>query len=208
MKQKFSVLDINIGNVGSVVNMCSQIGVEMDVVKSQNEIYDSDFLIIPGVGSFDFAMNRINDLNILDSLNYVALKKKIPVLGICLGMQIMTKSSAEGTCTGLAWLDADVCHFNLADKLRVPHMGWNTIVSCTNNYFLPDTVNSWSFYFVHSYFVKCNDKSDVLMKTYYGKPFVSAFKKSNLFGVQFHPEKSHIYGKNLLKNIFTYYKTI
>lgn len=202
----FSVLDLGIANIGSVINICKIIGVKLDVVTTNDQIINSDFLIIPGVGSFDRAMNKIHELNILSSLNFIANHKKIPILGICLGMQIMTKNSEEGSLQGLGWIDANVIRFNPDYSARIPHMGWNTLHNINNNKIFNNHFNEWSFYFVHSYFVYCSTKSNILTTTSYGNSFVSSFLSDNLLGVQFHPEKSHIFGKAFFSNIFNYFK--
>ena len=197
-----TIVDLNMGNVKSVLNMVRHVGFDARISNDTDEILAADRLILPGVGAFDEAMTRIEQGGLRQSLDTVALRDRKPVLGICLGMQLMTRSSEEGQLPGLAWVDAVTRKFQPGDfpiHLPIPHMGWNTAVA-TRDYSLLEGLAENRFYFVHSYHVDCRDEAIVLTRTRYGIEFHSAFAAGNIIGVQFHPEKSHRFGKQLLKN--------
>ena len=196
-----SVLDYGYGNVGSVIRMIKHVGGDAKCITTPDEILSAKKLVIPGVGAFDHAMDEIVNRKLQDALNTVALKTRIPVLGICLGMQLMCLMSEEGKCKGLAWIDAQVRKFVMSEKysLRVPHMGWNTLKIVRENPLISADAKEQRFYFVHSYFVCCNDPNDPIALASYGVDFVAAFQRENLFGVQFHPEKSHRFGVELMR---------
>ena len=193
-----SIVDYGLGNIGSIVKIINHVGYDAKRVSTPESIKKSTLLILPGVGSFDNAMESLNSLNLIGALNEMALVKKIPVLGICLGMQIMCKSSEEGTSAGLGWVEADVFRFKLKNK-KVPHMGWNTVLPSRTTR-LYDKKNESKFYFVHSFYVECKNKEDIASTTKYEIQFTSSFEVNNIYGVQFHPEKSHIFGINFFKN--------
>ena len=201
-EQKIVIIDYGMGNIGSIVNMFKYLGVDALVSSNKEVISSADKLILPGVGNFDRAVENINSLNLDDTIKEMALVKKVPFLGICLGMQIMCKESEEGKLAGLSLVDAIVKKFNFSkdSNLKVPHMGWDYVDIQKESTIMNDLDNRSKFYFVHSYFVSCEDVSDVLTYTTYGKEFVSSFEKDNIIGVQFHPEKSHKYGISLFKN--------
>lgn len=193
------IVDYGMGNLGSIQNMLRKVGAEATVTADPKIIAAADKLILPGVGAFDRAMENLNRLGIVPMLNEQVLNVRKPVLGICLGMQLMTKRSDEGVLSGLGWLDAETLKFdNIAQ--RVPHMGWNTVEIVRKDPLFEDMYAEPRFYFVHSYYVKCNDGSNVLTTTKYGEDFCSSFVKSNIRGVQYHPEKSHKFGMRILKN--------
>jgi imidazole glycerol-phosphate synthase subunit HisH len=195
-----TIIDYGAGNIGSIRNMLKKLGYNSIITKSSKEIDSASHIILPGVGSFDFGMKQLHDLNLIDSLRHNVLKKKTPLLGICLGMQLLAKSSEEGNIPGLGWIDADVVKFNFYNNnFKIPHMGWNNVILKKKN-ILIDSVENQRFYFVHSYYVNCNIESDVLLETEYGQRFTSSLNKENIYGVQFHPEKSHKYGMKLLDN--------
>ena len=189
------------GNIGSIANMIKRIGSNCHISSDVGEIQEAEKIILPGVGNFDKAMQNIVNMGFLDVLNKKALIDKIPILGICLGMQIMCKSSEEGMLSGLGWIDADVKRFKLSEDsvLKIPHMGWNTVDIAKPNLLISDKEGEQRFYFVHSYHAVCNYPQDVLATSYHGYKFTSAFSNQNIYGVQFHPEKSHRFGKALLK---------
>jgi len=200
--QKIVIINYGMGNIGSIVNMFKYLGNDALVSSNKEVISSADKLILPGVGNFDRAIENINSLNLDDTIKEMALVKKVPFLGICLGMQLMCKESEEGELAGLSLVDAVVKKFNFSKEinLKVPHMGWDYIDIQKQSTILNDLDNSSKFYFVHSYFVSCENINDVLTYTTYGKEFVSSFEKDNIIGVQFHPEKSHKYGISLFKN--------
>lgn len=193
-----SIVDYGLGNIGSIVKIINHVGYDAKRVSTPESIKKSTLLILPGVGSFDNAMESLNSLNLIGALNEMALVKKIPVLGICLGMQIMCKSSEEGALAGLGWVDANVSRFKLKNK-KVPHMGWNSVLPSKTTR-LYDKKNESKFYFVHSFYVECKNKEDIASTTKYEIQFTSSFEVNNIYGVQFHPEKSHIFGINFFKN--------
>ncbi len=196
------IIDYGIGNLASVLNMFKKIGVkEVCISNDENIISKADKLLLPGVGAFDAGMNNLEESKLIPLLNQKALVEKVPVLGICLGMQLLTQRSDEGIKKGLAWIDAETVKFNLdpALKLKVPHMGWNYITVKRSNPLL-DAESKNRFYFVHSYFVKCFDESQSLATSHFGKDFTCMVNKDNVFGAQFHPEKSLKFGMKLLEN--------
>lgn len=198
-----TIVDYKMGNLLSIQNMLKKIGYESTITSDPEKIKSASKLILPGVGSYATAMNSIMDLNIQDSLNVAVLEDKKPILGICLGMQLMCTKSEEGDgiTNGLNWVDASVLRLpNVFDsnKIKIPHIGWSEIdVQKETDLFLKDVSNK--FYFVHAYYVDVNDKSDALTTTKYGIEYCSSFQKGNIVGVQFHPEKSHKYGMHLFR---------
>ena len=195
------MVDYGMGNLGSVSNMLKKIGAENTVSSKTDDIEKADKLILPGVGAFDNAIKNIKQLGLWNVLNKAVIKNKTPVLGICLGTQLITKRSEEGTLPGLGWINAETIRFRFeGNSLKIPHMGWNTIEICKNDSLFKDLNKDARFYFVHSYHLVCKNEKDVLAKTDYGYDFVSMVKKGNIMGVQFHPEKSHKFGMQILKN--------
>jgi glutamine amidotransferase len=197
-----AIVDYGMGNLGSILNMLKSIGANALITSDVDKIYKADKIILPGVGAFDTAMHKINNSELLPLLNEKALVSKIPILGICLGMQLLTNSSEEGILPGLGWIDGQtICFKGAVEKqFKVPHMGWNLVHSQNEHSLIKDFKDEVRFYFVHSYYVKVRDLENSLLKTEYGTNFDSAIIKDNIFGVQFHPEKSHKYGKQLFKN--------
>tara|TARA_B110000114_G_scaffold170287_1_gene194960 strand:+ start:251 stop:871 length:621 start_codon:yes stop_codon:yes gene_type:complete len=200
-----TIIDLNIGNIGSVVNMIKHVGGNCKVSSDPAEIKAATKLILPGVGSFDKAMNQLRNNKLEEVINEKATLQKTPLLGICLGMQLLTNSSEEGKEKGLGLIPAETLSFKKAFDVkeineRIPHMGWNDIRVEQENDLTKNLIESSRFYFVHSYYVKCSNKGNCLMTSNYGFDFASAIVKNNVFGVQFHPEKSHKYGKKLISN--------
>ena len=200
-----TIIDLNIGNIGSVVNMIKHVGGNCKVSSDPAEINAATKLILPGVGSFDKAINHLRSSHLEDVIVEKATIQKVPLLGICLGMQLLTNSSEEGIEKGLALIPAKTISFkNSFTKnrinQRIPHMGWNDVRVEQENYLTKNLIKSSRFYFVHSYYVKCSNKENSLMTSNHGFDFDSAIVKDNINGVQFHPEKSHKYGKKLITN--------
>ena len=199
---KIVIINYGMGNIGSICNMFKYLGTPVVVSCDPQIIKSADKLVLPGVGHFDKAMQNINSLGIFNSIIDKALIHKTPILGICLGMQIMCKSSEEGVLPGLSLINAEVKKFKFEDdvKLKIPHMGWNNIEINKQSDILINLDNNSRFYFVHSYYVNCDNNSDVLTYTSYRDKFVSSFQSDNIIGVQFHPEKSHKFGMHIFKN--------
>lgn len=203
-----TIVNFGMGNLGSIRNMLRRLGVESIVTCDASEVTKAERIILPGVGSFDQAMNKLSDLNLIEILNERVLKYKTPVLGICLGMQILTRNSEEGALPGLGWIDAQTIKFrfdNEHNNLKIPHMGWNTMEVKKGCLLLDNMLEDSRFYFAHSYYAVCNRKEQIAATTNYGYDFVSVFQQDNIMGVQFHPEKSHKFGMKILKN-FTEFK--
>ena len=196
-----TIINYNLGNPKSIKNMLSYLGIDAVISDDLNTLKSADRLILPGVGHFAHGMNQLNNLGFTDVIKEHALTQQKPILGICLGMQLMTKFSEEGDVDGLGLIDAQTKKFQLQDKsLKIPHMGWNEVSWQKESPILNSLSEKPRYYFVHSYFVECKHQNDVLGTTHYGQDFVSAFQHDNIIGMQFHPEKSHQFGMELLKN--------
>lgn len=198
-----AIVDYGIGNLGSLANMLRKIGANPVVSSDPLLISKAKKLLLPGVGSFDKGIKNLADKDLVPLLNELVLEKKIPILGICLGMQLFSKNSEEGKLSGLGWLDAETTMFkfeNRSPKLKVPHMGWNNINIRQKHPLLTNLEADNRFYFVHSYHVVCSNPDNILASTSYGIDFASMILKDNIMGAQFHPEKSHKFGMRLLKN--------
>jgi glutamine amidotransferase len=206
MSKKVVIIDYGMGNLGSISNMLKYIGADSIITSDYNIIDNAEKIILPGVGHFDRAMNNINELNLVEILRRKSLVDKVPFLGICLGMQLMCRHSQEGNRDGLGLINADVLNFNLDRQYKVPHMGWNLIEPKDDKAILENLDYNSRFYFVHSYYVKVDNESNVLTYTNYSQKFVSGITNNeNIFGVQFHPEKSHKFGVTLFKNFIEKY---
>lgn len=195
------IVDYNMGNLGSISNMFKKLGVPSKITSDPKEIAAGRKLILPGVGAFDAGMENLQRSGLLAVLNQCVLGAGVPTLGICLGMQLMTRRSEEGDREGLGWIDAEALRFRPAEAaLKVPHMGWNLVRPVRNAALIEGLPEEPRFYFVHSYHVRCHNPEDVLLTTQYGEEFHSAFQHGTVSGVQFHPEKSHKFGMALLRN--------
>jgi len=197
-----TIVDYGAGNILSIKNMIRRLGGTCVISGNPVDIEKAEKLILPGVGNFDFGMNNLLESNLIESLNNVVLKQKKPILGICLGAQLMCSSSEEGIKNGLNWFDARVIKFKkarLQSNQKIPHMGWNS-VSLQKNSRLFEGFGEKRFYFVHSYHFLTYEASINLTTTEYGYDFVSAMERDNIFAVQFHPEKSHKYGMKLMES--------
>jgi glutamine amidotransferase len=202
-----TIIDYKTGNLGSIQNILKKIGEDSVITSDKDEIDQATKLILPGVGTFDTGMKNLSALDLIDVLNKKVLVEKTPVLGICLGMQLLSSGSEEGLLSGLGWIDALTFRFQFKDTMeyKIPHMGWNFIKPMKNSRLFDNMYPDARFYFVHSYFFRANDKDDILASTAYEIEFTSAVEKGNILGVQFHPEKSHKFGMKLLKNFVDFY---
>lgn len=196
------IVNYGLGNLNSIKNIIKKIGGESKIIDDVKELKDAKKLILPGIGAFDHGMEFLNQRGWIDELNNVVLKKKVPVLGICLGMQLMCRGSEEGKLPGLGWFDADVKRFQLpADSsFKIPHMGWNAVHIKKENPLIEAKGEEQRFYFVHSYHAVCNNPADELLSAVHGYEFTAAISHDNIFATQFHPEKSHRFGMELLKH--------
>jgi len=195
-----TIVDYGMGNLGSVLNMLNKIGVKATISSSHDEILNAGKLILPGVGAFDAAMTRIQDAGLGVILEKRAMGDRIPILGICLGMQILTRGSEEGKLPGFGWIPAQAKRFPVQPDLKVPHMGWNIVYPSNASRLTENCEKEARFYFVHSYAVFVDKAENSILKTEYGIEFDSAIQCDNIYGVQFHPEKSHRFGMQVLKN--------
>ena len=205
MNNNISIINYGMGNLHSVKRKIDKLKVNSVITSDPKKIIESDKIILLGVGHFKRAMKNLSKFDLIDPLNEVALIKKIPVLGICLGMQLMAKKSEEGHVEGLGWLDANVRKMQVDDtlKFKIPHTGWNEITQSKKSHLMKGIPESSEFYFVHSYYLEPNEVSNILNETEYCFKFTSAIEKNNIFGVQYHPEKSHDIGEVLLKNFIS-----
>ena len=205
MKKTLAIVDYGMGNLHSVKKKLDRLKTTSSITSNPKDIIKADKIILVGVGHFAKAMKNIKELDLLDALNEVAIIKKKPVLGICLGMQLMANDSEEGNTEGLGWLNANVRKMKVNDtlKFKIPHMGWNKIIKSKESALMKGIPKSTEFYFVHSYYFQSNETSDILNETEYSFKFTSAVEKDNIFGVQYHPEKSHDFGDVLLNNFIS-----
>lgn len=197
-----AIIDYGLGNVKAFANLYKGINVHCKIVKDAEELKGASKIILPGVGAFDYAMEALTKSGLCSQLNHMVLNEKVPVLGICVGMQIMALSSEEGTIPGLGWINGIVKKFDFPESstLSVPHMGWNDTEIPSDNPLLSDLNNESRFYFLHSYYFSCESSDSIIATTSYGQKFTSAVTRDNIFGVQFHPEKSHKWGVKVLEN--------
>jgi glutamine amidotransferase len=203
MENSVVIANYGVGNLHSIQNMLRKIHVPSIIASRPEELKDASRIILPGVGSFDTCMSKLKSSGLCDALEEMVLRKRTPVLGICVGMQLMLNASEEGTQAGLGWINGKVVKFD-ASKLsvehKVPHMGWSDVhLEKASSLLNPMHENS-RFYFVHSYHATVENSNNVLLSAEYGYRFVAAVEQDNIRGVQFHPEKSHKFGMQLLKN--------
>jgi len=205
------VVDYGMGNIGSILNMLRKAGAKAMLSRQPEDLLQANRLILPGVGAFDAGMHNLLKLGYMENLNYKVLQERTPILGICLGVQLFTRNSEEGQKSGLGWLDAHTVRFTFDDaseQYKIPHMGWNNVRICKPTPLFPNPEQSQRFYFVHSYYVQCNNSSDILTRTTYGIEFTSAVCRGNILGVQFHPEKSHRFGLEFFKSFLSWSPSI
>lgn len=197
-----TIIDYGMGNIGSVLKALKKIKAEAQISRNIDDIARADKLILPGVGHFKNGMQKLSELKYMEILESKVIDERTPILGICLGMQLFARHSDEGDAEGLGWLNAEVKRFEPDDtqKFKVPHMGWNSVRQAQENVLIQSINQQELFYFVHSYYVLCHDQEDVLSTTKYEIEFTSAVHRKNIYGTQFHPEKSHDKGLAILSN--------
>ena len=200
---EITIVDYGVGNLGSIQNMLRKIDAKFIVSSSPRDLERAEKILLPGVGAFDSAMDTLHKKHFFDILNEKVLIQKVPLLGICLGMQLLTEGSEEGKQKGFGWIKGGAKKFDMKNydrELKVPHMGWNYIEPTNPSPLIAEMDDSYRFYFVHSYFVECADQKNVIAKATHGPKFDAIIMKDNVFGAQFHPEKSHKFGMKLLSN--------
>lgn len=198
-----TIIDYGLGNIRAFVNVYERLNIKTKIAHRAEDIKDARKIILPGVGAFDYSMSQLNASGMRDELEKQVLENKIPVVCICVGMQILAKSSDEGNLPGLGWIDGEVKLFDsnlIPYKTRLPHMGWNSINPVNNNPLMVGFNQDSRFYFLHSYYFVCHNEKEIISTTEYGVTFASAVNKENIYGIQFHPEKSHQNGIQLLHN--------
>jgi glutamine amidotransferase len=198
-----SIIDYGLGNILAFLNVYNRLNIPVTVAKSAADLRSATRLILPGVGSFDHAMQQLNQSGMRQSVEQLVMREKVPVLGICVGMQMLAKSSEEGELPGLGWIDGRVKKFDLSAMptgTNLPHMGWNDVNPVVAGGLFKGMEQDSRFYFLHSFYFECHQQSNILALSDYGRNFSCAVRQDNVYGVQFHPEKSHHFGSQLLKN--------
>lgn len=198
MENIITIINCGLGNLSSISNMLTHLNIPSIIADDPHTIQNAKKLILPGVGAFDTAIKNLKANGIWDMLNYAVIENKIPILGLCLGMQMMTKGSEEGQQPGFGWVNAVTKKFPSQKQYRIPHIGWSEVKPTRLKDFFKVYNDELKFYFAHSYFVECFEAHDIVATTAYGTQFTSMFQKDNMIGVQFHPEKSHHYGMAFL----------
>lgn len=198
-----TLIDYGVGNINAFVNVYKRVDVPVKIARTKEDLHGAEKLILPGVGHFDHAMTQLNNSGMRDTLDKMVLEDKVPVIGICVGMQMMANHSDEGKLDGLKWIDASVRKFDestIKQVTRLPHMGWNDVNPVKDISLFKGLEKEAIFYFLHTYYFECNNQEDIMAVTDYGINFASAAHHENKYGIQFHPEKSHQYGEILLHN--------
>jgi imidazole glycerol-phosphate synthase subunit HisH len=194
------IVDYGMGNVGSIHNMLSRIGHDSVISSESKQINGASHLILPGVGAFDSGMKNLERLGLIELLAGRVHGAGVPLLGVCLGLQLLTEASEEGRLPGLGWLPGRTVRFDISESLKIPHMGWNTVNIRRPNALITDTGEEQRFYFVHSYHLSLEDERDVAATCQYGYEFPAIVERGNICGTQFHPEKSHRFGRSILES--------
>jgi glutamine amidotransferase len=203
-----TIIDYSTGNLGSIKNMLKHLGIPSQITKNWDTIEKAEKLILPGVGHFDYGMQQLNESNLIPLLNKKVLNDKIPILGICLGVQLLTQSSEEGNEKGLGWIKGKTIAFDksmLSDNQKIPNMGWTDVANYNQSKLFENMKDEPRFYFVHSFHLVLENSNDCMVTANYGYNFAAGIEHENILGVQFHPEKSHKYGMKLLENFYKNY---
>lgn len=198
-----TIIDYGLGNVLAFVNVYKRLNLPVSLARTAEELAGADKLILPGVGAFDHAIERLERSGMRQAVEEMVLVKRLPILGICVGMQMLAHSSEEGKQLGLGWIEGTVKKFDLSripHGINLPHMGWNDVEPVGTDCLFNSLERDARFYFLHSYYFECREPANVLAVTDYGVKFTCAVRHENIYGVQFHPEKSHHFGIQLLKN--------
>ena len=198
-----SIVDYGLGNIQAFANIYKRLGIATRFARTADDLADASHIILPGVGAFDWAMERLDASGMRPMLDRLVLEEHKPVLGVCVGMQMMARRSEEGQAAGLGWFDAEVRRFDesrIQSRTHLPHMGWNDVTALDDKGLFQDVGGDARFYFLHSYYFSPNDPADVLATADYGDRFACAVRRGNVHGLQCHPEKSHGWGTQLLKN--------
>lgn len=195
------IIDYGMGNVGSIRNMLKRIGCDAIISSSEDDLSNASHLVLPGVGAFDAGIAGLHEMRLRPLLDELVLGRCVPILGVCLGMQLLTKKSEEGMSAGLGWIDAETVRFRFDENSenRIPHMGWNDVEPRVGATLFDGETQVPRYYFVHSYHLMCADRSDVSATATYGYTFTASVQRGNVFGVQFHPEKSHLFGMRVFE---------
>lgn len=202
-----AVVDHGMGNLGSVKNMLDHLGATSIRTNEPDAIQGADKIILAGVGAFDAAMDELQTLGLVELLHQRVLVEGVPVLGVCLGLQLMAKSSEEGSLAGLGWIDAEVRRFNFGDagaRLPLPHMGWEVVTPVRPSPILNPARREHRFYFSHGYHLVCSNAADVAATSTYGYEFPAIVHRRNIIGTQFHPEKSHGFGADVYRRFIEF----
>jgi|SRR5665647_1191169 len=198
-----TIINYGSGNISAIGNIYERLKIPFNVADRPDEVIGAEKIILPGVGAFDETVSKLDVSGFRSVLDNEVLQNKVPVLGICVGMQILANKSEEGVLPGLGWINGEVKKIDktlLTQKPKIPHLGWNSIEVSKNNLLYDGIDTEEGFYFLHSFYFECAEDADVLSRTFYGKSFASSVNNNNVFGVQFHPEKSHHNGVRLLQN--------
>ena len=198
-----TIVDYGVGNLASIQNMLKKVGSEALISSREEDILSAEKLILPGVGAFDTCVEKLQASGLTDSINKKVLEEKVPVLGVCVGLQLLTAGSEEGVLPGLGWIQGKVIKFRrdlLPPELKIPHMGWTDVEICKPSRLFEGMYEEPRFYFVHSFHLQIDNPQDALVEASYGYKFVAGVERGNIMGVQFHPEKSHKFGMRLLEN--------
>ena len=198
-----TIIDYGVGNIFAFQNVYKRLNIPTKIAKTQQNLADAKKLILPGVGSFDYAMSQLNASGMREKLDELVLEKKVPIIGICVGMQMMGNRSDEGKLEGLKWIDSEILKFDenlIQQRTKLPHMGWNDVAPINNHPLFIGLEKEAIFYFLHSFYFKCKNETESIAVSNYGISFSSAVHRENIYGIQFHPEKSHQYGEKLLHN--------